>query len=180
MRILILMIALSGTLLLQACNSCGPTPTTPLLAWGVLDKTTNINTQHADGDTVSLTTTLGDQYLVTLQVQEPEGIKEMDISGAGNLTCSTIPDSHGQFFTAPNSLPVSIPIQTTNIPNPGTTSGFVMSQPFTFNQLDCGKHQYGNMPQAEEFFANSGKLQIQGTDITWKGTKRTATLSMAP
>jgi hypothetical protein len=176
MRIFILLIALGGSLFLQACNSCGPTPTTPKLAWGVLDKTVNVTTQHADGDTVNVNP--GDQYLATLQVQEPEGIKQMNLSGAGNVTCATNPDSNGQFFTAPNPLPVSIPTQTTNIPNQGSTTGFVMSQPFVFFQLDCGQHQYGNMPHAEEFFATNGTLKITGTDITWKGTTRTATLSM--
>jgi hypothetical protein len=42
MRVLILLIALSGMLFLEACNGCGPGPTNPLLTWGVLDKTTNI------------------------------------------------------------------------------------------------------------------------------------------
>jgi len=176
MRNLILLITLSGCVLLEACNSCGPAPTTPSLAWGVLDKSTNTTTQHADGDTVAIAP--NDQYIVTLQVQEPEGIKEMDVSGTGTLTCSTPKDSNGTVFTSPDPFGVTIPTQTTNIPNPGSTSGFVMSQPFNFFQVDCGKHQYANMPQAEEFFSTSGTLKIQGTDITYKGTKRTATLTM--
>jgi hypothetical protein len=176
MRTLILVIALCGTLFLPACNSCGPTPTAPSLAWGVLDKTTNVNTQKADGDTMKISP--NDQYIVTLQVQDPEGIKEMDVSGAGSFTCSTHPDSSGTFFTGPDPLPASVPTQTTTIPNPGSASGFVMSQPFVYYQLDCGKHQYGNMPHAEEFYVTGGTLQMQGNETSWKGTKRTATLKL--
>jgi hypothetical protein len=182
MRISILLIALCGTLFMEACSSCGPAPTTPTLAWGVLDKTNNVSSQFPSGGTFSASSpnplNPGDQYLITLQVQEPEGIKEMDISGAGNLTCSTNQSPSGFVSVAPNPLPVSIPTQTTTIPNPGSTSGFVTSQPFVYYKLDCGQHQYANMPQAAEFFATSGTIQIQGTDITWAGTKRTATLNI--
>lgn len=178
MRIIMLTVALMGTLFITACNSCGPAPTSPSLAWGVLDKTTNTNTQHSDGDTMVIVPT--DQYIVTLQVQDPDSIKEMDVSGMGNFTCSSTPDSNGQNFTAPNSLPASIPTQTTTIPNSGSTSGFVMSQPFVYFQLDCGKHQYANMSQAAEFFVGSGTLQIKGNETSWKGAQRSATLNLHP
>lgn len=176
MRIPVLAVVIA-MLFMSAYNSCGPNPPSAVLAWGVLDKSTNVNSQHVNGDNVQIVP--GDTYIVTLQVQDPESIKEMDVVGNGQFTCTT-QNSNGQTFTAPDPLSASIPIVTTQIPNSGSTSGFMMSKPFVYSQLDCGRHQYANMTQPAEFFATSGTLKIQGTDISWKGSTRAATLNLGP
>jgi hypothetical protein len=103
----------------------------------------------------------------------------MDVSGAGHFTCGTAPASNGQAWTQ-LGLTATVPIQTTTIPNPAKTfSGFVDSPPFVYNTLDCGTHQYADMPQAEDFTVISGTLTMQGSETPANGgTKQTITLNL--
>ncbi len=169
---------ITGTAFLSSCNGCNNKPTARVLSWGLLDKTTNINTNLADGASFKING--NDQYIVTLQVQDPDGIKEMDVSGSGNFTCS-IELSNGQQFTVPNPVSVTaVPKQVTTIPSSGSYQGFVMSGPFTYYKTSCGKFSFANAPPNLEYFVSTGTLQIQGLEISQMGTSTSATLNLAP
>jgi hypothetical protein len=178
MRILTLFVVLAGTLLLEACSACGPPPAAAKMSWGVKDVTAGTVTHEANGATMTINQ--GDQYFVVLYVQEPEGIKKLEVSGSGSLSCAAPPSSTGQSFTFtdPNPVSVSIPTQTENVTQPGLWDWFAITKPFDYAKYDCGTFQFGNMTKPAEFFAASGTLQFQGADTSWKGTKRTATLTL--
>src|SRR5579864_5942454 len=164
---------------LTGCNGCNTKPASRVLSWGVLDKTTNVNTNLPDGSTFKING--NDTYLVTLQVQDPDGIKEMDVSGGGSFTCSVeLPNL--QEFTVPNpvSVAAAVPKQVTNIPNPGSFQGFVMSSPVTYYKISCGKFSFANAPPNLEYFATSGTLVMKGVETSWLGAVTNATLNLNP
>ncbi len=176
--ILGLSLVIAGTALLSSCNGCTNKPASRVLSWGVLDKTTNVNTNLPDGASFKLNG--NDQFIVTLQVQDPDGIKEMDVSGSGKFTCSVeLPNL--QQFTVPNPVSVAaVPKQVTTIPSSGSYQGFVMSAPFTYNKISCGNFSFANAPPNLEYFATSGTLLIQGNETSWLGANTSATLSLTP
>ena len=164
---------------LTGCNGCNNKPTSRVLSWGVLDKTSNINTNLPDGSSLKING--NDNYLITLQVQDPDGIKEMDVSGSGSFTCSVeLPNL--QEFTVPNpvSVATAVPKQVTTIPNAGSFQGFVMSSPVTYYKISCGKFSFANAPPNLEYFATSGSLVIKGVETSWPGTVTNATLNLNP
>jgi len=164
---------------LTGCNGCNNKPPARVLSWGVLDKTTNINTNLADGSTFKING--NDNYLITLQVQDPDGIREMDVSGSGSLTCSVeLPNL--QEFTVPNpvTVPAAVPKQVTTIPNAGSLQGFVISSPVTYYKISCGQFSFANAPPNLEYFATSGSLVMKGVETSWPGTVTNATLNLNP
>jgi hypothetical protein len=164
---------------LTGCNGCNNKPASRVLSWGVLDKTTNVNTNLADGGSFKING--NDNYLITLQVQDPDGIREMDVSGSGNFTCSVeLPNL--QEFTVPNpvSVAAAVPKQVTTIPSAGSFQGFVMSSPVVYYKISCGKFSFANAPPNLEYFATSGPLVMKGVETSWPGTVTNATLSLNP
>jgi len=164
---------------LTGCNGCNNKPPTRVLSWGVLDKTSNINTNLPDGSTFKING--NNTYLVTLQVQDPDGIREMDVSGSGSFTCSVeLPNL--QEFTVPNpvSVAAAVPKQVTTIPNARSLQGFVMSSPVTYYKISCGKFSFANAPPNLEYFATSGTLVMKGVETSWLGAVTNATLNLNP
>jgi hypothetical protein len=163
---------------LTGCNGCNNKPPTRVLSWGVLDKTTNVSTNLPDGSSFKING--NDTYLVTLQVQDPDGIKEMDVSGSGNFACSVeLPNL--QEFTVPNSVAVvAVPKQVTIIPSAGSFQGFVMSSQFVYYKISCGKFSFANAPPNLEYFATSGSLVMKGVETSWPGAVTNATLNLNP
>lgn len=81
------------------------------------------------------------------------GVKSFEVSGSANGTCSSNPDSHGQFFTAPSPLAASFPTYTEAAPS-GTTRDFMS---FTLDASvltnnSCGHHSYNGAPPNLEYF----------------------------
>jgi len=170
---------LSTAVFLNGCNGCNTKPASRVLSWGVLDKTTNVNTNLADGSTFKING--NDTYLVTLQVQDPDGIREMDVSGSGSFTCSVeLPNL--QEFTVPNPISVTsaVPKLVTTIPNAGSFQGFVMSSPVTYYKISCGKFSFANAPPNLEYFATSGTLVMKGVETSWPGVTTTSMLNLNP
>jgi len=85
----------------SACSSS--TATVHVLDWGVLDHTTNVETNVAGGG--SITVNPDDTLYVTLRVQDPTGIKSMSVSADGMFSCRTPPDQNDVTWTAPDPLP---------------------------------------------------------------------------
>ncbi len=160
---------LVAVVLLTACPSNNKVPHT--LSWGLLDKSNNVNTQLSDGASFTLSDL--DQYIVTLQVKDPDGIKEMDVSGSGTFKCSYI-DPHKTIYDCGSVSYDLIPKQTQTINSSGTYQGFVMSAPFTYHDVACGTYQ-GNKCQAY-----SGTVNVKGTETSWPGAVTNATLSLNP
>ena len=178
LRLLVVSLLITAALFLTGCNGCNNKPASRVLSWGVLDKTSNVNTNLPDGSTFKING--NDTYLVTLQVQDPDGIKEMDVSGSGNFTCSVeLPNL--QEFTVPNPVSVAaVPKQVTTIPSAGSFQGFVMSSPVVYYKISCGKFSFANAPPNLEYFATSGPLVMKGVETSWLGAVTNATLNLNP
>jgi hypothetical protein len=179
MRLLLLSVVVCGIIVMSACTGCPPKiPTTRQLSWQVYNQKTGSYTNYSDGDTLGTPPPKeafdsAAQYTVSLLAQDPHGIKEMDVSGVGNnFTCESADQNFQQQGLSAN-------IQTTqSIPNSPIYYGSWASTPFVYAQLDCGVHQYGNMPHAEDFTVSSGILTVTGTEISGDTTKQTITLKV--
>jgi hypothetical protein len=162
----------------SACSSS--TVTVHVLDWGVLDNTTNVETNVAGGG--SITVNPDDTLYVTLRVQDPTGIKSMSVSADGMFSCSTRPDQNDVFWTAPDPLPAGLASTAYTLPSSATQS-FVISNnnnAFAYRQLDCGIHRYQGPPGPEDYFATGGTLQFSGTETDVNGAQTTATLDLNP
>ncbi len=157
-----------------------PKPSARSLEWGVLDKTSNLNVPIASDNSARIAPF--HQYVVTLRVKDPDGIRSLAIWADGLFVCSTDSSRHGgAFWTAPNKLSAGVPKKQVTIPNAGDLQDFVMSDPFIYGQLSCGKHSYGGPPPTpggEEYFVSSGALIFHGEETSWSGVKATATLKL--
>lgn len=149
------------------------------LEWGILDNETKATTTVANGG--SATINPNHQYLVTLRVKDPAGIKVMSLWGDGTFKCETDPNKNGgTFWDAPSALAAGLPRLDTTLPTATTYDGFVQSAPFTYDALSCGTHTYSGPPGPEEYFVISGTLHIKGRDVNQAGVATDATLELTP
>jgi hypothetical protein len=165
------------TLFAAACG--GQTkPTKRVLDWGVLDKTTNINTDVSSGGSFKIDGK--HEYIVTLRAKDPDGIKQLAVWGDGIFTCGTALNRDLQNREV-DFLPASFRRKETAIPSAGSYDGFVMSDRLIYYNLSCGQHIYGGVGSVlEDYWVASGTLNIHGEEISWSGTATTATLDLMP
>jgi hypothetical protein len=159
---------LIGLTLMLGFTSCNQKPASRVLSWGLLDKTTNTNTNLASPGSAAINA--NDQLIVTLQVQDPDGIKEMDVSGSGTFKCTYI-DPKKVIYDCGQVTSALVSKQTTTISSSGSYTGFVMTQPFRYWDIPCGSYQ-GNACLA------SGPLHVVGNETSWLGTNAAATLDL--
>jgi hypothetical protein len=167
---------------LFAAGACSSTPATAhVLDWGILDKTTNVETNVASGG--SMTINGSDTLTVTLRIQDPTGIKSMSVSAGGMFTCSTLPDRNDQYWIAQDPLAAGLAPSQYTLPSSTSTQSFIIGNnynPFVYRQLDCGIHFYQGPPGPEQYFAIDGTLKFSGTETDANGTQTTATLNLNP
>jgi hypothetical protein len=159
--------------------SCPNTkPATRVLEWGLLDNNTSVVTQLPSGGSFKINP--NDQYTITMRVSDPDGIKQMDVWGGGNFTCATDSSLNGGLSAvSPSPLPANFPKQETVIPSSGLYQGFVISVPVIYYKLDCGIHTYGGpLSGPQHYWAISGPLHVQGSEISWLGVTTPATLDL--
>lgn len=139
---------------------------------GIAGQDDDVNT--AFNNPATFTFSPADQFIVTLQVQDPDSIKEMDVSGSGTFQCSYIDP---KLVTHPCGSVTSnlIPKQTTTIGSSGSYQGFVMSLPFRYYDIPCGT--YDNQHSCQAY---SGTLHVQGNETSWLGANTGATLDLSP
>ena len=164
-------------LALLGISACTPA-TVHVLDWGVLDKTTNTETDVGNGGSLKIQT--NDTYLVTLRVQDPAGIKSMSTWADGTFTCSTDPDANGTVWTAPDHLSAGVARTDNTLPSSASTRGFVFGNRFVYHQLDCGVHRYQGPPGPQRYFVTDGTLHFHGAEADANGAQTTATLDLAP
>lgn len=108
------------------------------------------------------------------------GVNNFVVSGTATGTCSTKPNSGGQFFTAPDPLTASFPTHTETAPA-NTTRDFMS---FTLDasvltDQSCGFHSYnGAPPNLEYFLFAPTKWTITGTAQNGSNLKTTSTFTI--
>lgn len=152
-------------------STCAPA-TVHVLDWGVLDSTTSVETNVANGG--SHTITPNDTIIVTFRVKDPGGIKKLSIWADGTFQCET---ADRQWQT---QFPVSAGVAQSDVTLPtADTNGFIQAK-FVYDDLDCGVHHYASMPSSEDFTASSGTLHFHGSETDINGNQTTGTLDLTP
>ena len=110
------------------CTGCstGPVqnanPVPPSASWSLLDSATGL-TQQAMGPASTVFINPGDQYMVVFQASSPSGIKNITLSGTGDVAC------HDK--SLPNSI--AIPAAVINLSlQPGQQAFTQASNPYLF------------------------------------------------
>jgi hypothetical protein len=172
---------ITGTALLLALlgmSGCQPA-TVHMLDWGVLDKTTNTETDVIDGGSLKIEP--NDTILVTLRVKDPAGIRSMSAWADGTFTCSTSPDANGgTVWTAPGRLSAGVTRSDSTLPSSTETNGFIFSTEFVYGDLDCGIHAYQGPPGPQDYLVTDGTLHFHGTETDANGRQTSATLDLTP
>jgi len=109
---------------------------------------------------------------------DDEGVRQLRVTGSGSGKCSTKPEN-GHYWTAPGNLSFSFPAQVETA-DPGTVKDFMaIHLDDLLADRSCGTHQYANMPQAREFFMDSGTWTISAESENCCAGKATATFTIA-
>lgn len=178
MRLLLLSVVIGGIVVMPACPP--PVPATRTLRWDVYNGKTKGDTYYSDGDTVGPPKETFDptaQYTVNLVTQDPNGVKQLDVSGFGNnFICQGV-ITHTQ-NQGVNPLSAHI-VPPTTLPTDPSSVHYqnLASTPFIYYQLDCGIQHFGNNPP-EDFEVISGILTVTGTETSGDGSKQSITLEI--
>jgi len=146
-------------------------PNPPVVTWAVYDKEAGVN-QSFPSTGGHFAVSSGHTYWVTAQADNPGGVHKLAVDASGLFTCTTRPDSNGQFFTAPDKLLVSLPHQEqTYWPNSNneiqTHEALLTDFDLNFGRLSCGFHHFGGTPGNLEYFATAGNMNFTGTSINY-------------
>ena len=97
---------------------------------------------------------------IKVYADDTEGVRELDVSGSATGPCETDQDSNGVFYTSPGPLTVSFPKQTITASPGAVQPSMVVHLDDIIRRGACGKRQYANMLNSQEFFLDSGTWTI--------------------
>jgi hypothetical protein len=161
-----------GTLFLVACSLAAhlsncqtqqpktPDATPPTIRWHVANKDTTA-AQDING-TGSVDAKPGERYTVTCVVNDPEGVHEITLGGAGDYTCVQGEIPHKEGFTRKTEKQEL---------KPDNSNGAVLNQIFLIQNVDF------DFKCESEFQFEFGKLLLNGAGQNYNGGNVESTLT---
>ena len=167
-------------LLLTSCAPTKPSDNPTTLSWSVLNQFNSASqTFAANGG--RFTGAFGKKLMITLRGDNPGGVHKLSLDGSGLFSCSSEPDSSGQFLTAPDHLSVTLPHQemTYQVDSNGqaATHQFLILT-YETSKLSCGFHNYGTAGR-REYFPTEGTMNLKATGENFFNRTDSGTLDVA-
>jgi hypothetical protein len=156
-------------------------PNPPMLSWTMM-QVNGAAVPISGSSPAPIQIVYGQKYNIGVQADNPGGIKQITLDGAGVFTCSTLPDSNGLSWTAPTTFPVSLPHQQADLtPDPQNhveTHQSLVLVSFDYSSLSCGHHSFNGPPPNLEYFVTNGVLTLKGTSSNYYGKTSSGQLQL--